>query len=96
MDCCLVLTALSGVTINVSLTIAKFDRFEDLDVSVTVLKVFGCSFDFFASGHTDPYREPDLGQAATEHGIPRRAQQPWKAPSSELKTEKGNLTICSC
>ena len=53
MDCCLVLTALSGVTINVSLSIAKFDRFEDLEdrvmdylVSVTDLKVFGCSIEF--------------------------------------------------
>ena len=53
MDCRLVLTALSGTTVNVSLSIAKFDRFEDLEdhvmdylVSVTDLKVFGCSIDF--------------------------------------------------
>ena len=53
MDCRLVLTALSGATINVSLSIAKFDRFDDLEdhvmdylVSVTDLKVFGCSIDF--------------------------------------------------
>ena len=53
MDCRLVLTALSGATINVSLSIAKFDRFEDLEdhvmdylVSVTDLKVFECSIDF--------------------------------------------------
>ena len=31
MDCRLVLTALSGATINVSLSIAKFDRFADLE-----------------------------------------------------------------
>ena len=49
MDCCLVLTTLSGVTLNVSLSIAKFDRFADLEdhvmdylISVTDLKVFGC------------------------------------------------------
>ena len=53
MNCRLVLTTLSGVTINVSLSIAKFDRFEDLEdhvmdylVSVTDLKVFGCSIEF--------------------------------------------------
>ena len=31
MDCCLVLTTLSGVTLNVSLSIAKFDRLADLE-----------------------------------------------------------------
>ena len=53
MDCRLALTALSGATINVSLSIAKLDRFDDLEdhvmdylVSVTDLKVFGCSIDF--------------------------------------------------
>ena len=53
MNCRLVLTTLSGVAINVSLSIAKFDRFEDLEdhvmdflVSVTDLKVFGCSIEF--------------------------------------------------
>ena len=53
MDCCLVLTALSGMTIHVSLSVAKFDRFEDLEdqvmdylASVTDLKVFGRSIDF--------------------------------------------------
>ena len=53
MDCCLVLTALSGMTTHVSLSVAKFDRFEDLEdqvmdclASVTDLKVFGCSIDF--------------------------------------------------
>ena len=52
MDCCLVFTALSEVTINVSLSIAKFE-FENLEdhvmdylVSVTDLKVFGCSIEF--------------------------------------------------
>ena len=53
MDCCLVLTTLSGRTIQVSLSVAKFDRFEDLEdqvmdylASVTDLAVFGCSIDF--------------------------------------------------
>ena len=31
MECCLVLTTLSGVTLNVSLSVAKFDRFADLE-----------------------------------------------------------------
>ena len=31
MDCCLVLTTLSGMAIHVSLSVAKFDRFEDLE-----------------------------------------------------------------
>ena len=31
MDCNLVLTALSGTIVNVSLSVAKFDRFEDLE-----------------------------------------------------------------
>ena len=45
------LTALSGETFQVSLSVAKFDRFEDLEdqvmdylVSVTDLKVFGLTF----------------------------------------------------
>ena len=53
MDCCLVLTTLSGVTFNVTLSIAQFDRFADLEdhvmdhpVSVTDLKLFGCSIEF--------------------------------------------------
>ena len=53
MDCSLVLTTLLGVTIKISLSVAKFDRFEDLEdqvmdylVSVTDPKVFGCSIDF--------------------------------------------------
>ena len=53
MDCCLALTTLSGKAIQLSLSVAKFDRFEDLEdqvmdylVSVTDLAVFGCSIDF--------------------------------------------------
>ena len=53
MDCRLVLTTLSGATLNVSLSIVKFDRFADLEdhdmdylASVTDLKVFGCSIEF--------------------------------------------------
>ena len=75
MDCCLVLTALSGMTIHVFLSVAKFDRFEDLEdqvmdylASVTDLKVFGCSIDFLHLA-TDLPGGPNLGQAAAEHGI---------------------------
>ena len=53
MDCHLALTALSGTVVKVSLSVAKFDRFEDLEdhvvdylASVTDLKVFGCTIDF--------------------------------------------------
>ena len=31
MECSLMLTTLSGVTFKVSLSVAKFDRFEDLE-----------------------------------------------------------------
>ena len=60
MDCSLVLTTLSGVTIKVSLSVAKFDRFEDLEdqvmdylASVTDLKVSGCSIDFLQTAIWD-------------------------------------------
>ena len=53
MECPLLLTALSGVTFKVSLSVAKFDRFTDLEdqvmdylASVTDLQVFGCVIDF--------------------------------------------------
>ena len=66
MDCSLVLTTLSGVTIKVSLSVAKFDRFEDLEdqvmdylVSVTDLKVFGCSIDFLQTA-TQTYLEDPI------------------------------------
>ena len=66
MDCSLVLTTLSGVTIKVSLSVAKFDRFEDLEdqvmdylASVTDLKVFGCSIDFLQTD-TQTYLEDPI------------------------------------
>ena len=66
MDCSLVLTTLSGVTIKVSLSVAKFDRFEDLEdqvmdylVSVTDLKVFGRSIDFLQTA-TQTYLEDPI------------------------------------
>ena len=66
MDCSLVLTTLSGVTIKVSLSVAKFDRFEDLEdqvmdylASVTDLKVFGCSIDFLQTA-TQSYLEDPI------------------------------------
>ena len=50
---CLLLTALSGATFKVSRSVAKFDRFTDLEdqvmdylASVTDLQVFGCVIDF--------------------------------------------------
>ena len=66
MDCFLALTTLSGVTIKVSLSVAKFDRFEDLEdqvmdflASVTDLKVFGCSIDFLQTA-TQTYLEDPI------------------------------------
>ena len=48
MECHLVLTTLSGATIKVSMSVAKFDRladFEDhvIDYLASDLKVFGCA-----------------------------------------------------
>ena len=66
MECSLMLTTLSGVTFQVSLSVAKFDRFEDLEdqvmdylVSVTDLKVFGCSIDFLQTA-TQTYQEDPI------------------------------------
>ena len=66
MDHSLVLTTLSGVTIKVSLSVAKFDRFEDLEnqvmdylALVTDLKVFGCSIDFLQTA-TQTYLEDPI------------------------------------
>ena len=68
MECPLLLTTLSGVTFKVSLSVAKFDRFTDLEdqvtdylASVTDLKVFGCVIDFYK-----PPRKPTL---RTQSGI---------------------------
>ena len=66
MECSLMLTTLSGETFQVSLSVAKFDRFEDLEdqvmdylVSVTDLKVFGCSIDFLQTA-TQIYLEDPI------------------------------------
>ena len=66
MECSLMLTTLSGVTFQVSLSVAKFDRFEDLEdqvmdylASVTDLKVFGCSIDFLQTA-TQTYLEDPI------------------------------------
>ena len=63
MECHLVLTALSGTVVNISMSVAKFDRFEDLEdhvvdhlASVTDLKVFGCTIDFLQAD-TQTYLE---------------------------------------
>ena len=66
MEYSLLLTALSGETFQVSLSVAKFDRFEDLEeqvmdylVSVTDLKVFGCCIDFLQTA-TQTYLEDPI------------------------------------
>ena len=65
MECSLMLTTLSGVTFKVSLSVAKFDRFEDLEdqimdylASVTDLKVV--LHRLFTNCHTDIPRGPNL------------------------------------
>ena len=62
----LMLTTLSGETFQVSLSVAKFDRFEDLEdqvmdylASVTDLKVFGCSIEFLQTA-THTYLEDPI------------------------------------
>ena len=63
MECSLMLTTLSGVIHKVSLSVAKFDRFEDLVMdylaSVTDLKVFGCTIDFLQTA-TQTYLEDPI------------------------------------
>ena len=58
MECSLMLTTLSGETFQVSLSVAKFDRFEDLEdqvmghlVSVTDLKYLGAPLTFYKLPH---------------------------------------------
>ena len=70
MECSLMLTTLSGVTFQVSLSVAKFDRFEDLEdqvmdylASVTDLKVFGCSIDFLQTATQTYLEDPSYSQA---------------------------------
>ena len=78
MECQLVLHALSGTVVSLSMSVAKFDRLEDLEdhvvdylVSVTDLKVFGCTTDFLhVDAHT--YLENpiwDKLQRSTEYTI---------------------------
>ena len=53
MDCHLVLTTLSGTVVEMSSSVAQYDRFEDFEEHVvdylawaTDLDVFGCALDF--------------------------------------------------
>ena len=72
MEYSLMLTTLSGETFQVSLSVAKFDRFEDLEdqvmdclASVTDLKVFGCFIDFLQTA-TQTYLEDPSGTSYSE------------------------------
>ena len=78
MEYSLMLTTLSGETFQVSLSVAKFDRFEDLEdqvmdylVSVTDLKVFGCFIDFLQTATQIYLEDPiwDKLQQGTEYTI---------------------------
>ena len=74
----LVLTTLSGTVVTISMSIAKFDRFEDLEdhvvdylASVTDLKVFGCAIDFLQAD-MQPYLDNpvwEMLQQSTEYSI---------------------------
>ena len=53
MECRLILSTLSGTVVEMTTSVAKYDRLEDLEdhvvdylASVTDLKVFGCTVDF--------------------------------------------------
>ena len=66
MECSLMLTTLSGEIFQISLSVAKFDRFEDLEdqvvdclVSITDLKVLGCCIDFLQTA-TQTYLEDPI------------------------------------
>ena len=68
----------SGVTFKVCLSVAKFDRFEDLEdrvmdylASVSDLKVFGCSIDFLQTATQTYLEDPiwDKLQQGMEHTI---------------------------
>ena len=72
------LTTLSGETFQVSLSVAKFDGFEDLEdqvmdylVSVTDLKVFGRFIDFLQTATQTYLEDPiwDKLQQGTEYTI---------------------------
>ena len=75
MECCLVPTALSGVTLNVSLSIAKFSfcglggSCVDCLISVTDLKVFGCLIEFLHLATHTYLEDPiwDRLQQSKEH-----------------------------
>ena len=78
MEFHLVLTTLSGTVVHVSMRIAKFDRFEDLEdhvvdylASVTDLKVFGCTIDFLQVDTQTYLDNPVWGklQQSTEYSI---------------------------
>ena len=73
MECSLLLTTLSGVTFKVSLSVAKFHRFDDLQdqvmdylASVTDLKVFGCVIDFLQTTTQTYLEDPILGQVCSK------------------------------
>ena len=59
MECPLLLTTLSGVTFKVSLSVAKFDRFTDLEDQV---------MDYLASALTSKF----LGASLTFYTPPRK------------------------
>ena len=88
------LTTLSGETFQVSLSVAKFDRFEDLEdqvmdylVSVTDLKVFGCFIDFLQTATQIYLEDPiwDKLQQGTEYTIVFSELQCYPATSSRLR-----------
>ena len=63
VECHLALTALFGTVVTISMSVAQFDRFEDLGdhvvdyfASMTDLKVFGCTIDFLQND-TQTYLE---------------------------------------
>ena len=85
MECSLMLTTLSGETFQVSLSVAKFERFEDLEdqvmdylVSVTNLKVFGCSIDFLQTATQTCLEDPIWRHVSVESGIRLIRAEAWQ------------------
>ena len=93
LNCHLVLTALSGTIVNVSVSVAKYDRLDledhvvDYLASVTDLKVFGCTIDFLQADTQTYLVDPiwDQLRQSTEYCIILRDALKSSTPRRVLK-----------
>ena len=106
MECPLLLTTLSGVTFKVSLSVAKFDRFTDLEdqvmdylASVTDLQVFGCVIDFLHNT-TQTYLEDPIWDKLQQGGeytiVFRDCSVPCENKNSSVVVLLIKSPCCSC